>query len=1057
MEQLQHSGSQQPYRPNHQADVVPSLPVDVRRRVKLRRVEAARTAKYDFSTVDGSALAAELRERVRGEVRFDDASRALYATDGSNYRQTPIGVVLPRDIDDVVATIAAARRHGAPVLARGGGTSLAGQCCNVAVVMDFSKYMHGLVELDAEKRRARVQPGLVLDDLRDAAEKFHLTFGPDPSTHNHCTLGGMIGNNSCGVHSVMAGKTDDNVEELEILTYGGLRLRVGKTDEAGLSDIIRAGGRRGEIYARLKALRDRYADLMRRKFPDIPRRVSGYNLPWLLPENGFHVARALVGSECTCVTVLEATVRLVPSPPVRSLVVLGYPDVYSAGDHIMEVLASKPIALEGLDDNLVHDMRKKKLHPQDIDLLPEGKGWLLVEFGGENKAEADERARDLIQKLKKKSDAPSVKFFDNPAEERTIWLVRRSGLGATARVPGEKDTWEGWEDSAAPPEKLGNYLRDLRKLLTKYGYACALYGHFGQGCVHTRIDFDLVSKAGIEKYRTFIHEAADLVLGYGGSLSGEHGDGQSRGELLPKMFGPELMQAFREFKSIWDPDWKMNPGKVIDAYRMDENLRLGANYRPPDVATHFKFPGDDEGSFARATLRCVGVGECRRESVGTMCPSYRATREEMHSTRGRARLLFEMLRGDPLGDGWRDRGVREALDLCLACKGCKGECPVQVDMATYKAEFLSHYYEKRLRPRHAYSMGLIYWWARLASLAPRAVNFFTHAPLAGRVLKFIGGIAPERDVPAFAPETFTRWFRRRAPRNIGHAKVMLWPDTFNNHFYPEICRAAVEVLEAAGFRVVIPQVSLCCGRPLYDFGMLDTAKRLLRRILDTLTPEIEAGVPIVGLEPSCMAVFRDEMLNLFPHDEDAKRLAANCFLLPEFLETMIDGYQPPQLGRKALVHGHCHQKAIMGMAHEKNLFAKLGLDCELLDSGCCGMAGSFGFEAGHYDVSMKIGEQSLLPAVRRAPADALVVADGFSCREQVRHATGRKPLHSAQLLQMAVGQTVGRPIERVVAANGHNGRRMRAALVVGATAVASAWMLARKGHNHEIQSARRGE
>ena len=993
---------------HHQSDALASLPVDPRRRSRLRETENTQNAKFNSSDVDATGLAADLRRRVRGEVRFDAGSRALYATDGSNYRQVPIGVVIPKIADDVVETLAVARRYGAPVLARGGGTSLAGQCCNVAVVMDFSKYLSRIIDLDPGARRARVQPGVVLDDLRAAAEEHHLTFGPDPSTHNHCTLGGMIGNNSCGVHSVMAGKTDDNIEELEILTYDGARMRVGATADADLERVIHETGRRGEIYAGLKRLRDRYGDLIRKTFPDIPRRVSGYNLPWLLPEHGFHVARALVGSECTCATVLEATVRLVPSPPARALLVLGYPDVYAAGDHIMEVLEHHPIALEGLDDRIVDDMKKKRLHPEDVKLLPDGGGWLLAEFGGEDKREADEKARALMAALGKKSDAPSMKLFDDPEQERTIWLVRRSGLGATARVPGAKDTWEGWEDSAVPPEKLGGYLRDLRKLFDDYGYACALYGHFGQGCVHTRIDFDLTNKQGIAQYRSFIHRAADLVIGYGGSLSGEHGDGQSRGELLPKMFGAELMQAFREFKSIWDPDWKMNPGKLIDAYRADENMRLGVDYRPPRLKTYFRYPGDDSGSFPRATLRCVGVGECRRASGGTMCPSYRVTGEEMHSTRGRAHLLFEMLQGNPLTGGWRDRHVKEALDLCLACKGCKADCPLQVDMATYKAEFLAHYYEHRVRPRHAYAMGLIDRWAVLASLAPSAVNFFTQTPLLRDFVKFAGGIASARQVPVFAPETFRRWFFRRGAHNAGKPRVLLWPDTFNNYFFPEVGRAAVEVLEAAGFCVTIPARPLCCGRPLYDFGMLDRARRLLTQVISSLRAEIESGVPLVVLEPSCAAVFRDEMANLLPNDEDARRLRDNSYSLSEFLESMGESDRLPQLHGKALVHGHCHHKAVLGMDSDKKLFSKLGLDYELLDAGCCGMAGSFGFEAAHYDISMQVGELALLPAVRRAPKETLIVADGFSCREQIRQATDREAIHTAQLVQMALRQEAAR-------------------------------------------------
>jgi len=963
---------------------------------------AVEQSRRPRSNVDAEALATELRGAIRGEVRFDDGSRALYATDSSNYRQVPIGVVIPRDAADVERAVAVCRRHGAPVLSRGGGTSLAGQCCNVAVVIDFSKYLNRVLALDPDRKQARVQPGTILDDLRDAAERHGLTYGPDPATHNHCTLGGMIGNNSCGTHSIMAGKTDDNVEELEILTYDGLRLRVGATSDAELARIIAAGGRRGEIYARLKALRDRYADLIRARFPHIPRRVSGFGLEWLLPENGFHVARALVGSEGTCVTVLEATVRLVDSPPARALLALGYPDIYHANDHIEQIMAHGPVGLEGFDDHLVADMHKKGLHPDDVALLPQGGGWLLVEFGGATREEAEGRARGLMQELRGQEHPPSLKLFDDPRQEALIWTVRESALGATAAIPGMPETWPGWEDSAVPPGKMGDYLRDLRDLLTRYGYSWAFYGHFGQGCLHTRIDFDLVTHDGIATFRRFLDEATDIVVRYGGSVSGEHGDGQARAVLLPKMFGPELIEAFREFKAIWDPAGKMNPGKVVDAFDPTENLRLGTAYHPPQPRTHFSF-FEDDGSFARATRRCVGVGKCRRLDGGTMCPSFMVTREEEHSTRGRARLLFEMLEGNPVGDGWRSEAVRGALDLCLACKGCKGDCPVNVDMATYKAEFLSHYYQGRRRPITAYTMGLIYWWARLAAHAPGLVNFFTQTPPFSALVKAAGGIAPQRRIPAFAPETFTAWFRRRGPTNADKPRVLLWPDTFNNHFHPDTAKAAVEVLEAAGYRVEIPATPLCCGRPLYDWGMLDLAGHLLRQILATLRPLIAEGVPIVGLEPSCVAVFRDELLGLFPHDEDAKRLSRQTFLLSEFLEQRAEGYHPPQLRRRALVHGHCHHKALMKLDAEEATLSKLGLDYTVLDSGCCGMAGAFGFERGdHYDVSRKAGERVLLPAVRAASPDTLIIADGFSCREQIAQTTERRALHLAQVLQLAL-------------------------------------------------------
>jgi FAD/FMN-containing dehydrogenase/Fe-S oxidoreductase len=960
-----------------------------------------RTHEAGSDRVDGEALAQELRGTVRGEVRFDKGSRALYATDGSNYRQVPIGVVLPRDVEDVIATIAVCRRYGAPLLPRGGGTSLAGQCCNVAVVLDFSKYMNSVIEIDPHKRQARVQPGIILDSLRNAAEHYHLTFGPDPATHSQCTLGGMIGNNSCGVHSVMAGMTSDNIEELDILTYDGLRMRVGKTSDEELERIIGEGGRRGEIYARLRALRDKYADLIRTRYPNIPRRVSGYGLDALLPENGFHVARALVGTEGTCIIVLEATTRLVHSPPARSLLVLGYPNAYTAADHVLEILAHKPIGLEGFDSHLVENMRKKQLQPDNIVLLPEGGGWLLVEFGAETKREADDQARTLMEELKRATNPPFMKLFADPHEAHRVWLVREAALGATVFVPGEPLGWEGWEDAAVPPEKLGNYLRDLFALMGRYGYTSALYGHFGQGCVHTRINFDLTSHDGIRKFRSFMEEAADLVVAYGGSLSGEHGDGQARAELLPKMYGPELVQAFREFKAIWDPDGKMNPGKVVDPYRLDENLRLGTSYNPPQLATHFRFP-DDNGSFATATLRCVGVGKCRRIEGGTMCPSYMVTREEKHTTRGRAHLLFEMLQGNPLTGGWRSEAVKEALDLCLACKGCKGDCPVNVDLATYKAEFLSHYYEGRLRPRSSYAMGLIYWWARVASRMPGVVNFFTQTPLLRNVAKMAAGVAPQRQMPVFAPQTFKDWFRKRGSHNSGQPRIILWPDTFNNYFHPEMAKAAVEVLEAAGYQIEVPEQSLCCGRPLYDHGMLTTAKRLLRQILKTLEPQITEGIPIVGLEPSCVAVFRDELLNFFPNDENARRLSKQVFLLSEFLEKKVPNYHPPQLHRKAVVHGHCHHKAVMGMKAEEALLKKMGLDFEILDSGCCGMAGAFGFEKDHYDVSIKCGERVLLPAVRNAAKDTLIIANGFSCQEQIAQTTDRQALHLAQVIHMAL-------------------------------------------------------
>ncbi len=947
-------------------------------------------------------LEAELRRTVRGDIRFDTGNRALYATDASHYRQVPIGVVLPLDTADVEAAVAACRKFGAPILSRGAGTSLAGQCCNVAVVLDFSKSVDRILHLDAEEKRARVQPGIVLDRVREAAEHYHLTFAPDPATHNRCTLGGMIGNNSCGVHALMGGKTVDNIESMRVLLYDGTTLEVGATGEEELAAIIAAGGRRGEIYAGLRTIRDRYAALVRERFPKIPRRVSGYNLDELLPENGFHVARALVGAEGTCVTVLEATLRLMHSPPCRALVGLGFADAFIAADHVPGLLEFQPIGLEGFDAMLLDFMRQKNLATHDVSLLPRGRGHLLVEFGGETREDAVAQARRMIAACEKFSSAPDARLY-SPDEAARVWHVRESALGATVFVPGQPLRWEGWEDSAVPVDRLGGYLRDLFAAMQPYGYDTPIYGHFGQGCVHMRFNFDLESEPGIRKYRSFIDEAADIVLAHGGSLSGEHGDGQARAALLPKMFGPELIRAFNEFKAVWDPLNRMNPGKLADPialYQPQDNLRLGADYRPNAVKTHFQFP-EDGGSLSNATLRCVGVGACRKEEAGTMCPSYMATREEQHSTRGRAHLLWEMLQGELRPEGWRSESVKEALDLCLSCKACKHECPVNVDMATYKAEFLSHYYEHRLRPLHAYAFGMMDRWAHLASGFPRLANLPGQLPVLQGVIKGMLGIAPERTIPAFARQSFQRSLRDRKHSTSrpgdSRPKVLLWPDTWNNYFHPQTARAAHKVLDRAGFQVTVPHGHICCGRPLYDFGMLDQAKSYLLRVLDRLEPQLQAETPIVVLEPSCASTFRDEARNLLANDPRTERLARQTYLLGEFLAKNAGHFVPADLaGQNILLHGHCHQKPFM--TEDVQLLQAAGAKVEMLNSGCCGMAGPFGFEKDKYQISTALANRVLLPAVKCAEKETVIVTNGFSCREQIAQLSDRRALHLAQVL-----------------------------------------------------------
>ena len=949
-------------------------------------------------------LDTELRRAIRGEVRFDRGSRALYASDASNYRQVPIGVVIPRDEDDVRAAVAVCRSFGAPILARGSGTSLAGQSCNVAVVLDFTKYMNRILEVDIEKRLARVQPGVILDTLRARAEQHRLTFGPDPSTHSRCSLGGMIGNNSCGTHSLLAGKTVDNVHELTVLLYDGTELTVGATSDAELDAIIREGGRRGEIYAALRSIRDRYAERIRSGFPQIPRRVSGYNLDSLLPENGFHVARALVGSEGTCAIVLGATLRLIDSPQHRTLVGLGYPDSFAAADHVPAILESSPIGLEGFEGGIIDGLKHKG--SPNLDLLPAGRGILLVEYGSNDAAESRASAQQLVETLSRMPGAPVTRVY-SAAEAKAVWKIRESGPRAASAVPGSLPRWEGWDDASVAPEKLGPYLRELRTLLDEYNYQAAFYGHFGHGCIHMQVSFDFETEAGIRRYAEFIDRGADLVIRYGGSLSGEHGDGQSRGALLPKMFGPDLMRAFGEFKAVWDPSNNMNPHKLIDAYQPTENLRLGADYRPAQPATFFSFV-DDKGSLVKAAMRCIGLGECRKHDYGTMCPSYMATLEERHSTRGRARLLWELLQNEVLNDSWKSEEVKDALDLCLSCKACKSECPTNVDLATYRAEFLAHYYEERSRPLEAYAFGLVDKWAALGSHTPRLANAVMNAPGAAHLVKRVLHIAPQREMPRLATQGFVKWARTaRVPAPgtgaaTGAREVILWADTFNNYFRPATSRAALEVLQAAGAHVTVPRERLCCGRPLYDFGMLDRAKAYLQRVMHHLAPQIDAGIPLVVLEPSCASVFRDELRNLFPKDARADRLRRQTFLLSEFLERQAPDFQPPRLDRHVVVHGHCHHKALMKMTDEESVLKKMGAHVTAPDAGCCGMAGPFGFDAGKFDVSMAIGERVLLPAIRNTPPDTLIVSDGFSCREQIEQGTGRRALHLAEVIQLGL-------------------------------------------------------
>ncbi|MEU0112644.1 FAD-linked oxidase C-terminal domain-containing protein [Streptomyces bobili] len=971
-------------------------------------------------TIDVGKLEQALRKAVEGEVRFDTGSLGLYAQDASNFRQVPIGVVVPRTLDDVVAVHKICHRFGAPILNRGGGTSLSGETVNEAVVIDHSKYLTGIGKIDPGRRLVTCEPGVINEELNRHTGRHNLVFGPDPSSHSRCVIGGNIGNNSCGIHSVQSQlygpgpRTSDNVHALEVVTYDGERFWVGVDEEEHLDRIIAQGGRKGEIYAALRDLRDKYADAIRKGFhsvEEVPRRVSGYNLDELLPERGFNVARALVGTESTCATALQAVLMLTPAMLQRTTVVVEYDDLADAAEHCMEIIEHfKPIGLEALDEELIHDQQLQKMNVEDLKELPRlgGGAWLLVQFGADTAEESIGQSERFTRWLTddKGYERDRIRVAKSKQEGGTsehLWAIRESGLGSTAFPPDGKDHWPGWEDSAVPPDRIGEYVRKLRKVMDKHGITGAMYGHFGQGCIHCRLSFDLRTADGIATYRAFMEEAADLCVSLGGSVSGEHGDGQQRGELLEKQFGPELVRAMRDFKAIWDPQWKMNPGKVVDAYRMDENLRLGTDYNPPRTPVKFAYP-EDGGDFAHATLRCVGVGKCRvPQAETTMCPSYQVTREEKHTTRGRARLLYEMLKGDVITDGWQSNEVKDALDLCLACKGCTNDCPVNVDMPTYKAEFLYHHYKSpsRRRPRHAYAFGFIDQAARIASRAPELANLATHTPGLARIAKLIAGIDRRRPLPRFAPMPLQEWFARRGGTANPHGRpVVLFPDTFNNYFHTGVGVACVEAIEAAGWQVIMPERHICCGRPLYDYGFLDAAEDYLHRVIDVLRPHLRAGTPIVGMEPSCLAVFKDELPKLLPHDDDAMRLTKNAYHFPEFFQTF--GIEPPKLDGTALLWGHCHHRATGGMSSEQELLEKMGLEVRNLQGGCCGLAGSWGFEDGKYGISMDCGEQALLPAVREAEADCLVVADGFSCKTQIKDAgTGRYALHVAEVMKLA--------------------------------------------------------
>jgi FAD/FMN-containing dehydrogenase/Fe-S oxidoreductase len=973
---------------------------------------------YEMPQYDVRALVAELDAALRGSATGDAGARALYATDASNYRVVPDLVVLPADVDDLVAAVQITAAAGAPIVLRGAGTSMAGNAIG-GVVIDVSAHLNTIVDIDPVSRTALVEPGVVLTDLTGAAHAYGLTFGADPSSASRATLGGMIANNACGSHSVAWGTTADNLAAVEVLLADGTRMDlntpVGGQDASARRQLLAArAGREGEIHRGMQAIAAGDSLLISRRFSPLRRRISGYALDRLLPDAGYDVARFLSGTEGSLAVTLRAKVNLVELPGATVLLVLGFTDSVAAADVVPLVLPHGPLTMESINATLVERLPSSVRAAAVAAGLPAGQAWLLVEVGGADRDEAMRGARAIIADLGS-SDLPvTTSVVTDPGAQGVLWRCRRDSTGLATRRRDGAEAWGGWEDAAVPPERLGSYLRELDEILATHDLSGTSYGHFGEGCMHIRMDFDLLSDRGVARYRSFIAQAADLVIRLGGSVSGEHGDGRARSELLTKMYGADVVALFARVKHLWDPAGVLNPHVIVDPAPLDVDIRHHGKAKDRQLATEFSYP-QDAGSFAQAQRRCVGVGKCRQSTGGVMCPSYQVTRDEKHSTRGRAHLLWEMLEGDVITGGWRSQEVADALDLCLSCKGCLSDCPVNVDMATYKSEFLHHHYAGRLRPASHYSMGWLPLWSRLASIAPAATNALTGSVLQ-IPLKWAGGIAPEREIPRFASRSLRSSLRRRPvhpgpgggqgpvrdrPTSPG-GRVVLWPDSFTSYLAPQVGVAAVAVLEDAGFEVVLPAGPVCCGLTWISTGQLGVAKRVLARSLRSLDPYLQAGVPVVGLEPSCLAVFRHEGPALLPDNQSARLAKGLTFTLAELLATYAPAWAPPQVGGDALVQTHCHQHAVVGFDADRALMKAAGISASVPDSGCCGLAGNFGFERGHYDVSRAAGERVLLPAVRAAAPATLIVADGFSCRTQIGQETDRRALHLAQVLASAL-------------------------------------------------------
>ncbi len=920
-----------------------------------------------------AALRRELEHRGADRaLDTDSLTRALYSSDASLYRVVPEAVARPRDVPELLAVLDAARAAGMPVTTRGAGTSCAGNAVGPGLVIDTARHLTEIEHIDPDARTARVQPGVVQSALQAAVAPSGLRFGPDPSTHNRCTIGGMIGNNACGPRAQGYGRAADNVVTLDVVTGNGEQLTFGPEVDGSGSPTVSA--LRQVVAAGLGTVRT--------EFGTFSRQVSGYSLEHLLPERGFDVAKFLAGTEGTLAVITGATVRLVADAPHKQLIALGFASMPDAADATTALLPYRPTAVEGLDRRIV-DLVVARRGPSAVPPLPRGEGWLFVEVVGEDAGEVDRRARQVLAA----ADALDGFVVSDPVQALALWRIREDGAGLAA-VGLAEPAYPGWEDAAVPPARLGAYLRDFDALLVEHHLHALPYGHFGDGCVHARIDFPLTSPGGASRYRTFVEAAAVLVGSHGGSMSGEHGDGRARSALLPAMYSPAGLDLFGQVKAVFDPDNRLNPGVLVDPRPVDADLRTqGLVERPLPVS----------GSFSADVHRCTGVGKCLANTtgaLGVMCPSYQATREEKDSTRGRARVLQEMIQGDVV-HGWRAPEVHEALDLCLSCKGCARDCPTGVDMASYKSEVLDHSYAGRLRPRSHYALGWLPRWGRLITrLSPLAalVNLTTASPGLRSVVRWSAGVDQRRSLPRFADRAARN--RVATPASTGKP-VVVWVDSFSDCFTGDGAAAAVAVLTEAGYAPRFVERNACCGLTWISTGQRDGARRQLRRALDVLHPYVAAGTPVVGLEPSCLAVWRSDAGELLD-DPRVAEVAAGVFTLAELLEQTHDWRAPDLTGREVVAQPHCHHASVIGWRADAALLRATGAEVTTV-GGCCGLAGNFGVERGHYEVSVKVAEHDLLPAVTAHP-DAVVLADGFSCRTQLAELAGRPAVTLAELL-----------------------------------------------------------